>query len=507
MAIVVLFVLVPVDPLEADTEHPRPEGSDAWLCRQWLGSDDPGLRRDAIRMFLARRGERAIPKLLELLRDPATEVRKEAARRLDQLAHWSVTHEAMRGGLACAIANEQDWLVATEMVHALRLIGRGGSDAGDIARALSRALEQAEEPQLQKELILALGDLDAQSAVPLIRKFSKAEDLQVRLTACAAIAKLAGRTDGHLKPLVRRLEVARHDWDLIAVVEIWELFAWVGPAAENPVEEALREAEPEWLSQAAKAVKASGATGKEGVARLRELAEDEGLDKMCRREAIVALGWLRREMDAVVPILLSLYEVSGAELREPVVYSLARLGGERPEVVEVFRKAASAADRDLRIAGLHALLKAETQQMEALEVLLRFSEDPDPTVRAAAVGSLAMPGLPPERVLPILVSKLKDKKDVVKSAAMFALRKIGPPAAEAVPALVPLLRSEKYELVVNAANALEKIGPAASASFWDLERLRGLYGQETPPSDFELTSVRLLVVEAAERALDAIVTD
>jgi len=161
------------------------------------------------------------------------------------------------------------------------------------------------------------------------------------------------------------------------------------------------------------------------VAALIQRLKDKNTNVKVRRNAALALGFMKANQKEAVPALVAALKDPDAEVRRDAAFALGEIG---------------------------------PGAKEAVPALIAALKDPDGGVRRIAIGVLGMIGLGAKEAVPALIAALKDPDAGVRGSAAQALGWIGLGAKEAVPALIaalkdPLRLSESAGALVTFADA------------------------------------------------------
>lgn len=153
--------------------------------RARIRDDDRGIRRNAIRGLGILRAKRAVPDLLQIVReDRDNELRLDGVRALRKIGDASIGSQLV----ALLDINEND--VRYELISTLAAL-----KFRPAVPALTRIVEQSKSTDLSSILALAaLADLADPSSAPTFERFKADKDERLRLFANEGIARIADDT-------------------------------------------------------------------------------------------------------------------------------------------------------------------------------------------------------------------------------------------------------------------------------------------------------------------------
>jgi HEAT repeat protein len=310
--------------------------------RPLLADKDPKVRQ-GVAGALGRCGPEALPVLATPLGDPEAGVRRQAVFALQD-----IVKKAPKAG--------PDVLPL--------LAGRLADESVPVRLLVAQTLPRCGKPALET-LLKALADSDA----------------KVRAYALAGLPPLKPEPAAVLPAVVKRL---REDPELIVRQSAVRTLGLLGPAALEPLSEALRDRDPTIQNGALKALAKLGPRAKVALTSMKELAGKSPVPAI-RREAVQALAEVGPEGTAAVVDLL------GAPDSATRLVCLQCLGRqESPPRGAVARLVAALADEDaqVRLLAAHVLGQVGPEAREAVPALTRAADDPDKGVRAAAARAL-----------------------------------------------------------------------------------------------------------------------
>ena len=438
-----------------------------------LDTRDRDVRKFAIDILGDIRAVRAVPGLVEKLRDPDENVRVAAAEALGKVRD----RRAVDALVECLRASDRSWLDYA----AAEALGEIGDD-----RALVPLMEALERSSLREPVLESLGKIgNVNTLSPLISGitdplrivrevstvalhsiFFKSGADERRQIISAVRAAAGARSVGCLEDLIDTSGGALQKAG-IAVL------GWIGRADAVPkLLSLLHEEEME-----EPVVDALRSAGQDAVALLRErLADDNGL---VRRAAALVLGDLGRKEaeDALIGLLAD----ENGHVRGTAADSLGRMQSAKavPELVHLledeYENVQECAIRALASIGDNSVLEGLVRDFTNLDATMRRNvvrllgrlgsakavdalayalKDEEPGVRKAVI--VALDGIADERILRPLLLAVSDDDPEVRMLAAEAVAKTGVP--EAAEALIPLLDDEDLWVCAAAARGLGRLG-------------------------------------------------
>jgi HEAT repeat protein len=448
-------------------------GAPSAAARSGLDSPEAQVRLDHIRQLRQRMDPQAISKLLPLLQDRDSEVRREAAQALD-LYGWKPANDQDRAVRALALeqfdevmtlgkaglqplAALQDDPVPGRRLAALEMmIQLNGAPPPE---ALEKALKD-EEPAIRLVAVQAAANAGAAQALPWLVKMMGDTNLEVRATVLEALgrthdpqaiplligaladpapelrqraAEWLGQTsdDSALLPLVSALLAGQVPLSDATVSVLTRLLA-AGEKSETAsavirmIESACREGLPESRLTARELLKRLGrapryAPGELSRQQLTAVMALSGAlqapNRDLRQGAVEALGRLG-DARAIAPLTTALQDPD-EWVRRAAVYSLHALGWEPANPLNLARQAVILGRWEVACACGEA----------AVDPLLNALLSSDPDVQVGAIHCLGRIGSP--RALEALSERLLAGTAAVRQTAAQALSTLGwkPPDA------------------------------------------------------------------------------
>lgn len=378
--------------------------------------------------------KKAVPELVEALKDKDAAVRRSAVKALGKIGP-EVKEKALVGLID--VLADADKEVSR---HAKRNLNR--FDLGPAELSLLVTALKSKSAEVRHFAVGALEKIGppAKEAVPALLAVLKRErdDAELRRNIYQALAKIDPETQGGLDVLLAALKEEDVVLRKEAVAGLGKIGATSESAREdalNAILDALKDEDTEVRLSAVTALGEVGSAAKDArialitTPRLKEALKDK--EASVRLAAVTALGNQGQASKRAVPQLAELLKEDDAELRQAVIEALGKLGPTAKEAVPDLAK----------------MLKFKDLRTEAL----------------AALGKL---GPDAKAAVPQMILFLKDEK--FQDQTVEVLAQIG---KEAVPELIEALRSRETDLRVGACRALEKIGPDAKDAITLLSRL------------------------------------
>ncbi len=358
--------------------HPGPQVTIP-LLKKMLADADPGAR-NRILNTLAAQGKAAVPGLIEALKD-------------DEAAQY-----------AC--------LVAASI----------GPDAAEAAPALVERLEVEKRPWVRQQVVMALGAVGSEAAVPaLVKELNDAQEA-TRVGAAYGLGRIGPAAVSGESALAKSL--ASPD-PVLKVVSAWAL------AKVKPEDPAAKEQ--------AVTVLAESLTSKDPLARV---AAFRGLADLRPGPAKV-LPIVRQQLASEDPETVSESLRMLAEMGEPAV----------PALIEALKLPQG---RALAAAILADIGPPARAAVPALIEIARTDKNSAAKVEAfMAMGTIGHA----EAGAPVATAALADPNEKVVIAACFALAQMGPAARDAAPTLRKLAESHDDAIREEAGKALKAVAP------------------------------------------------
>jgi FOG: HEAT repeat len=420
------------------------------------GLDVPGWLK--VELLGEVRSDEAIPRLLKLVEDSDSDVRRMAANALGNIGD-----EQAIGGLL-KLVEDSDSDVRRMAANALGNIGdeqaiprllklledshpdvrRMAADAlGNIGdeQAIPRLLKLLEDshPDVRRSAADALGNIGDEQAIPRLLKLLEDSDSYVRRSAADALGNI-----GDAQAIGELLKLLEHsDSDVRRMAA--DALGKIGDA--QAIGELLKLVEHSHPYVRRMAADALGKIGDaQAIGGLLKLVEDSHHYVCC--SAVYALG---KSGDAqAIPGLLKLLEHSDSYVCRMAADALGKIGG--AQAIPGLLKLLEDSESDVRRRAADALGKIGDAQ--AIGGLLKLVEDSESYVRRSAADASGNIG--DDRAIPGLLKLLEDSDSYVRRSAADASGNIG--GDRAIPGLLKLLEDSESDVRRRAASALGKIG-------------------------------------------------
>ncbi len=328
---------------------------------------------------LGRRGEKAVPALVGVLKEP--------------------------GG---------DNRVRGHAVHALGMIGPAAKDA---IPELIRALED-EEPSLSNQAAFALGRIGPAAGFALVKALEKGNP-RVGVLAARALAKIPP-VKGAVPPLLAALQKEQMPQNQVALIDA---LGAQGPAAAEAVP-ALIELAKQDKAPPAHVVAALGQIGsgaKEAVPYLTNLIKKKEPGPITLH-AVQALGQIGVRSPEIAAALLDLMK-EGSQPRMVLLESLSKAGGVTKETLPALSQGMRDKDPMVRLYSAQLVGSVDPDDLTVVSVLVESLQDKDPRTRQLAAEVLQNVHPRDEAVLEALQNAGRDMDAAVRKAAGAALEK------------------------------------------------------------------------------------
>jgi len=390
-------------------------------------------QKTALEILKEIKDQKIILKLIELLRDKESDVRRRAAYALGQIQ----AKEAVLPLLELLKDKDSD-------VRGLAASALGQIQAKEAVLPLLELLKD-KDSNVRGFAAVVLGQIQAKEAVGPLFELLKDKYSVVRSNAASALGKLqAKEAVGPLLELLKDKEsYARSD----AANALGQMQA---KEAVLPLIELLKDEERNVRASAADAL--GQIQAKEVVLPLIELLKDK--ERNVRASAADALGQLQAK-EAVGPLLELLKDKEGY-VRGGAAYAAYALGQIQAKeavlpLLELLK------DKEGYIRGRAAYALGQIQAKEAVLPLLELLKDKDSAVRGRAADALGQ--IQAKEAVEPLLELLKDKESYVRGSAAYALGKFAD--KKAIESLKQLLNDRKVTYYGNvrdsAFNALKEI--------------------------------------------------
>jgi HEAT repeat protein len=392
---------------------------------QALKDEDPKVRLAAVTVLaeIGPEARAAIPALVNGFGDSDKGVRDQCVLALTRFG--AASYPALRGAL------KQPG--ETVRVMALSTIIELGAPAKEFLADIVDVLKDP-APAVRAKAASVLGTManDAKDALPVLAERINDSDLKVRLEAIQAVTKV-GPSEGTMPALIEALQEDNEDVSRSALTALARIGP-CGPASVPVLQKASTNPKARVRIYAASALGSMGPNAKAAIPDLQGLLQDT--DNEVRKHATEALAKVDSNTESAGLLLASLLD-------------------NNPEVA---RGAIKALDKIARLSP------------KDVPALIDALKSKDSVVRAFATSAIEKIGPDAKKAVPVLIEALNDTDSKIRYGAISALTEIGPGAWSAAPALSKLLRDSDIGMVKLAIAALGAIGPDARPAVPDLIR-------------------------------------
>lgn len=401
-------------------------------------------------------GEKAVPKLRDLLKDKKGRIRKAAA---DALGNIGADAASALPDLAVAVMDKE----ATVRASVCVAIGKMGPRSKKVFSQLAMALADADET-VQQVALEALDKLElGKDDLPVLRMALKNERAAARAYAANALEAIGRDAESAIPDLI----------------------------------EGLKDGDKGVRGAAASALGAIGTNSRKVIPPLVELMQDR--EPLVRRRTVLALAKLS-PLEGTGTALIQALRDDDAAVVQSAKEALSKKGVLRKS--DVTALAALLKLENNRLFALAALGDLGLDAYEAVPDIAAALKDPDPKVRQQAALTLGKIGPKASRAAVELGKLLTDKDGKVKTSALQALRQMGTSASPAIGALVRALKDEEirtdvlrtlpglgskvvpyladeldgtkeFKAKIELINVLAEMGPEAEAAIPVLSRIAG----------------------------------
>jgi HEAT repeat protein len=436
--------------------------------------------RDAVRHALARIGPRAVPKLIDALKNGNGDVAILAAEALG-----AILPPPTEAVAALRQALKRDRAHAAVYARALSWIGPPAHDVvPDLIDLLGDAVSRADTAAA----LVRIDPAQSSKAMPVLLSEIKEKDRNRQLAAIHA----AGRLGSVAKPLVSALAEQLDDPErtepvLAALYEIGpeaevavptlvarlrnptrslagpigELLVRIGPTSLPEIARLLPDSSVELRRFAALLLSQFGPSAKTALPALMHALKDS--DTEVRWQAAHALEEIGPDARDAVPALIENLFDSHAEVRHGAALALGHIGPSAKEARAPLMECLMDPHYEVRYAAALAIGRIDPKYIEAVPALLEAMRDPFPKVCLGAIDSLARIDRPRiEEAVPVLVALSQSPyPTVTRFKALEGLLDFGrsEEARRAVPLLQTELSGMDPGLCLSAALLLERIKP------------------------------------------------
>lgn len=457
-----------------------------------------------VAVLLIQGGKQGLPyghDLLDLLKDPSPELRKDAAQRLGKMG---ADAKAAVPDLLKALTDQHSGVRAAVAAA----FGEIGDSARDAAPALAKLLSVDRDVSVRTEAGTALSKIGPKGAkaLPDVLKSLKSEtDDSVRTAIAEAAVRMGPQSKDTLAALTELLGDARPETRAVAATALGRMASFAKPAlpALSKLESDSNAAVVEAVQLAQQRIYGEADDGDptpESVAKL-ELPEWKAFTianlaeflksptPSTRQKACLQIAKRKAELGAQAKAITgSVAALSKGDpekaVRAAATYALGEIGNDCQELT----KALSDAEASVRIAAANAVgslgrragansvkALAAARVSDGIAVVRRRAGEALRTIDAALTEAVTSAKEGPERkaaetaatallagVVKAFVEGLASPSEDVRMRATLGLGELGPIAKEAVPALSKLLTDEFSYVRGAAAGTLASIGPDAA---------------------------------------------
>jgi HEAT repeat protein len=465
----------------------------------------------------------AVPKLLEALVDANADVRQASEKALkkividvenkykglEKLDLVNLEQEVRQLG---ELGKTEDWvmpLLFKTLQSGYVNIRRGSAEAisgiGN-KEVIPELLEiwSSGGWQTKQGAIWALGDLEAEEAIPLLRKGlmepnRRYEDYdeKIRLASAEALGKLGEKALAAMPELV--MNVSNDDKNIrntcakilgnlgdkisAAVPELIQnlsngnseirklsvdILGHIGVKAKEAVPtllKALVDANTEVRQASRKALKTIVIDVEKKYKGL------EKLDLLKLAQEVRQLGELGKKADWVMPLLLKTLQSSDENIRRASAEAISEIG--KKDVIPKLQEIWGSGGWETKQGVIWALgyLKAEEAIQlfrQGLEETAYYDSSNNAKIRLASAWALDQLGEKASKAVPELIQNLSHGENYIRKASVEALGSIGKSASAAVPMLIEKLADNSREVRIASTEALKNIGAADKSDIKDL---------------------------------------
>jgi HEAT repeat protein len=395
----------------------------------------------------------AVSTLRAALSDPATAVRREAARALGLIGPAAEAAPDL-----IALLNDEDEAVRCQATESL---GRVDGPPETVIAALVGLLPDV-SPAVRAAAARTLGSLKgkAESAVPALVPLLQDREEAVRQAAAEAVGRIGTLNGDSTHTLVEGLA----NPDNVVRADTAEALGTIGETAGEATPalvEALKDTNDRVRGKAAEALGKIGEAAAEAVPSLVRALHDK--DNWVSAMAAEALGEMGESADGAIPALMRSLGHINPQVRSNAAEALGKMGDAAASAAPALEKAAGDEDAEVRSQAVRALGAVVPIAMED-RILMAATADADPSVRAAAVEALGKRGETDEEVVGALLRALSDPADSVKVEATKALPRLTTATEPTITGLCALLDDDNAWVQLHAALALSRFGPSAATA-------------------------------------------
>jgi HEAT repeat protein len=286
----------------------------------------------------------------------------------------------------------------------------------------------------------------------------KSKDVETRVDACAALAKLGPAAKNAVAPLIN---VVNKDSSKLARKAAIEALGAIGPLAGSAASPLLTvfKAEAELRPEAGKALgRIGGQTAVTGLTVLLP-AEKKGNDNALRTAAAMALAEFGPDAKAAVKALHGLLTEKDAGLKTAAIVALGRIGPATREAIPDLLELLTDGDMAQKLAAIDAVGRIGAESKISVKALTGLLDSPDAQIATLAVEGLARMG---KNGTAVLAERLKNPDVKQRLLILRALVATKSDARGAVAELLALTADENPEVQRLARSALDGLGKGAA---------------------------------------------
>ncbi|MBN2029489.1 HEAT repeat domain-containing protein [bacterium] len=431
-----------------------------------LKSSSPFIRKNAARTLGLIKTDRALYPLIDLLHDPKWEVRRSAVETLGNIGHKSAVEPLVR----CLMDNVER--VRNQAMQSIMGFGKLAT------QPLINTLVHQRTKCALRMILLTLGDIGDEKAIPYLIDYLRSSYFIVRIAATKALAKFGRHVIHSLIPTLS--------------------------FNESHIQLLLKDAaNDDNLSVQIRAINALGGLEEHrAVPLLKRLIEKDSLEiQEAVEQALVQIGcaaWgrcgalivLSKMGDvSLIPHMIHSLQDDSDNVRLEAVRALASVGGAEviPPLISVVKK-----DRDpyIRTEAMRYLRSVGVGYPEVLKLALSALKDPFRSVRSQAARLLG--NFQDDRSIQPLLRATADTHWSVRESAECALLNFG---SKAVPQLIQALSSRFWTTRFRAARLLGEFGD--SRAIEPLEKLLKKRGERQRVKEIVRETLAMLRTKVA----------
>jgi HEAT repeat protein len=413
--------------------------------------------RNAATAALGSAGPIAVPELIELVEDHATDS-ESAGYAAAALAQMGPAAAPAVTALVLALQSSKEPVV----VQAALTLGAIGPDAKAAAPNLKKLLSAKPAP-IRGAALRALGNIGSDAAVVDIATALGDRDERVRFEAASALGTIGPEAKAAIANLISALgdESERVRWRAG-----WAL-GRIGAKTVSALTAVLEDEQQRTLAVAA--LGDIGPAARPAVPKLVELLSQDHLPKSLATEIIKTISHIGPGAGEAVPILLKIFDDEESELRPDAAWALAQIGVTEA-VPRFFREMTRSEPTDSDLASVlpMAVLILNPANDAIYNVARKRAtsllEHESSLVKQMAAGALASSGKRAAPAVPQLTAGLEDPDPEVRGAFLATLAAIGPDAEESLPGVIKALADPVYPVRYSASYTVGRIGTAAKVT-------------------------------------------